>query len=310
MVRLFENKASYGLNCEEIADILNFYNGHNYGESAYRKYWKAFNEGRLYERNANPRNPHIRILSISDLHIPFQKPIEVFGKYANKIDVLQINGDILDCAAISKFSKVRRTSVIGEIIEARSYLIDLIEFLRPARVVVTYGNHDVRLENYLVKNLDTDIIELMPRTPIDYILFDGITHYDKETRATMKYDPLIKVFPSVKIEYTDNWWCQIGQTIFCHPMAFSSMPMKTAEKALLFFRNEGLVFTSLVMAHTHRVGMYKIGSTELFEQGACCDTSKMHYHNGQLVNSQKEGYVYLEQDSDGAVTYYDQVSLN
>lgn len=310
MVRLFENKSSYNLNCEEIADILNFYNGHSYGESAYRKYWKAFNEGRQYERGYTGRNPHARILSISDLHIPFQKPVEVFGKYACKVDILQINGDILDCAAISKFSKTYRTSVVQEIIEARQYLIDLIDFIKPTEIVVTYGNHDIRLENYLAKNLDSDIIELMPRTPLDFILFDGITHYDKQSRATMKYDPLAKVFPSVKITYDDNWWCQIGQTVFCHPLAFSSMPMKTAEKALLFFRNEGVQFTSLVMAHTHRVGMYKIGSTELFEQGACCDTSKMHYHNGQLVNSQKEGYIYLEQDENGMVTYYDQVILN
>lgn len=310
MVRLFENKSSYGLNCEGIAEILNFYNGHNYGESAYRKYWKAFNEGRIYERKANPRKPYRRILSISDLHIPFQKPVSVFGKYANKIDVLQINGDIVDCAAISKFNKTRRTSVVKEIISARAYLIELIEFLNPKEVFVTYGNHDIRLENYLTKNLDTDVLELLPRTPIDYILFDGITHYDKETRATMRYDPISKVFPTITFNYEDNWWCQIGQTIFCHPLAFSSLPMKTAEKALLFFRNEGLIFTSLVMAHTHRVGMYKIGETSLFEQGACCDTRKMQYHNGQLVNSQKEGFIYLEQDKDGKVTYYDQVTMN
>lgn len=30
------------------------------------------------------------ILSISDLHIPFQKPLETFEKYAGKIDVLQL----------------------------------------------------------------------------------------------------------------------------------------------------------------------------------------------------------------------------
>lgn len=272
MVRLFENKTEYGLNCNDIASLLNLQNGFDYGECTYRKYWKAFNDGREYERRYNPRHPAKRILSISDLHVPYQKPISAFSKYAGKIDVLQLNGDIVDCESISKFPKVRRKSVIQEIIEARDYLINLISYLKPAEVVCTYGNHDVRLENYLSKKLDTDVLELLPRTPLDLIFNEGIVHYDKEVRATSKYEPLRAVFLDIHITYADNWWCQIGQTIFCHPLAFSSMTMKTSEKAMYFLRNEGLQFTSIVMAHTHRIGMYKIGNTTLFEQGAACET--------------------------------------
>ena len=76
--------------------------------------------------------------------------------------------------------------------------------------------------------------------------------------------------------------------------------MKTAEKAMQFFRNEGLAFTSLVMAHTHHTGQYKIGNTMLYEQGCCCDSGQMNYADGKLYNAQKEGYVYMVQDSDGA----------
>ena len=36
------------------------------------------------------------ILSVSDLHIPFAKPLETFADYIGKIDILQLNGDILD----------------------------------------------------------------------------------------------------------------------------------------------------------------------------------------------------------------------
>ena len=38
-----------------------------------------------------------RILSISDAHVPFNKPIDIFRPYANRIDTLVFNGDILDC---------------------------------------------------------------------------------------------------------------------------------------------------------------------------------------------------------------------
>ena len=37
----------------------------------------------------------------------------------------------------------------------------------------------------------------------------------------------------------------------------------------------------------------------IYEQGACCETDKMMYGDGQLVNSQKQGFVYLCQDNEG-----------
>ena len=71
------------------------------------------------------------ILSISDLHIPFQKPLETFEKYAGKIDVLQLNGDLIDCMALSRFTKTFRVSPVEEMIVCRQYLIDLITMIRP-----------------------------------------------------------------------------------------------------------------------------------------------------------------------------------
>ena len=75
--------------------------------------------------------------------------------------------------------------------------------------------------------------------------------------------------------------------------------MKTAEKAVLWFRNEGYDFNCLVMAHTHRLGSYKIGNTTMYEQGAACETQKMRYGDGALVNSQQQGCIYVCLDKDG-----------
>jgi predicted phosphodiesterase len=242
-----------------------------------------------------------RILSISDTHVPFQLPIETYKDYRGQVDILQLNGDIVDMQAISKFPKSYRVSVMEEIIQGRQYIIDLIEYINPKKVVVTYGNHDIRFQNYLSKNLDSDLLELMPQTVLDLIFIDGFNHYDKRSKTKTNYEPLQKVFKDIEINYTENWFCQIGETIFCHPSAFSTGILKTAEKAMYFFRNEGYIFKSLVMAHTHRVGEYTIGNTTIYEQGACCDTKKMNYSDGKLTNSQKEGFIFICQDDNGNV---------
>lgn len=255
----------------------------------------------IYEYDNYLKNNGVstRILSISDTHVPFQLPIETFTDYVNRVDVLQLNGDIVDMQSISKFPKAYRISVMEEIIQGRKYIIDLIEYIKPQKVVITYGNHDIRFQNYLSKNLDADLLELMPQTVLDLIFNDGFNHYDKRCRTKTFYEPLKKIFKNIEIDYTENWYCQIGDTIFCHPSAFSTGIMKTAEKAMYFFRNEGYDFNSLVMAHTHRTGQYTIGNTTIYEQGACCDTKQMHYSDGKLVNSQKEGFIYVCQDELG-----------
>lgn len=298
-VRIFENKNIYGLTCNDIAELLNKETGQSYTESAYRKEYAAFNRGRLYERGKVEQGVATRILSISDLHYPFAKPIDTFADYVGRVDVLQLNGDILDCAALSKFPKTYRTSPVEEMIGARQYLIDLIEYIQPKKVIATYGNHDIRLASYLSKHLDNEIQELMPETALEYIFVDGFLHYDRRTRTKIRYEPLCDVFDDIEIEYTGKWWCQIGKTVFAHPKTFSSAPMKTAEKALLWFRNEGMDFNSLIMAHTHRMGSYKIGNTTIYEQGAACDTNQMQYGDGLLVNSQKQGFIYVCLDKDG-----------
>lgn len=298
-VRLFENKALYKLDCNKIAELLNYENGHSYESSCYRKEWQSFNRGRIYERELIERGVKTRILCISDIHFPFAKPIEIFCDYVGRVDILVLNGDLLDCYAISKFSKLYRDSPIEEMIGARQYLINLIEYIRPKQVVVTYGNHELRLCSYLNSRLDTDIQELMPETALDYLFVDGFTHYDRKLKTKTYYEPIRDVFEDIKIEYTGNWHCQIFDTIFCHPKAFASNPMKTAEKAMYFFRNEGKQFKTLVMAHTHRTGSYTIGNTTIYEQGAACETDKMNYTDGMLINSQKQGFIYLCYDKDG-----------
>lgn len=239
------------------------------------------------------------ILSLSDLHVPFQKDFHILKDYAGRIDILQLNGDLVDAKALSKFPKLYRSSPVEELIMCRQYLIDLINYIKPKKVIACKGNHEDRLGMYLAKNMDCDIQELMPMTALDYIFEDGFTHYDRRSGTKTKYSPIGDVFTDIDICYSGTWYNVIGDVVFAHPKAFSSAPMKTAEKALYWFRNEGFDFKNLVMAHTHRIGSYKIGNTNIYEQGAFCQTDKMQYADGLLVNSQKQGFIVLFQDKDG-----------
>ena len=298
-VRLFEHAAEYNLRYYEVADLLNAECGEKWDESKWRKDFKLFRRGMIYEKCKSENGVATRVLSISDLHVPFQKPIETFKDYIGRIDILQINGDVTDFAGISKFPKAYRSSPMEEIIQSRQYLIDLIEYLHPKKVIINYGNHDIRFQSYFIKQLDTDLLELMPETSLDLICTDGFRHYDKKLRTKVFYEPLANVFEDIEIEYTGNWFCQIGETILCHPLTFKGGIMQTSQDAVTWFRNEGYVFSALVMSHTHRVGDYAIGNTILYEQGACCETSQMRYANGRLTMSQKEGFLYLCLDKDG-----------
>lgn len=284
---------------ENLSELI-FGDGNCYNESEVRK--RLYGMKYLLEvmdKEKYGNGVATRILSISDNHVPFQLPIETYSEFVGRVDILQLNGDIIDQQAISKFPKAYRVSVMEEMIMGRQFMIDLIEYIKPKKVSINYGNHELRFQNYLSKNLDSDMLELMPTTALDLICTDGFNHYDKRNKTKTWYEPLIKVFDNIEIEYTENWFSQIGKTIFCHPSAFSVGILKTAEKAVNWFRNEGYDFDALVMAHTHRIGDYKVGKTIMYEQGAGCDTSKQHYNNGRLTNSQKEGFIYLCQDEYG-----------
>ena len=127
----------------------------------------------LYAQQKTMRGVKNRILCVSDTHVPYQLPVTTFAEYAGVTDVLILNGDIADCQAISRFPKTYRISPMLELIKTREYLIELIDYISPNKVIVTYGNHDIRFQNYLAKNLDTDLLELMPKTALELISRTG-----------------------------------------------------------------------------------------------------------------------------------------
>lgn len=296
-IRLYDNAKEYKLNVRDIADILNKKSGTNKDESAWRKYYAAFRHGISYAKN-NASKDFTKILALSDFHYPFNLPISTFSRYRNP-DILVLNGDILDCQSISKFPKNYRIPIKEELVGARQYLIDLIEYVSPKEVYITVGNHEARLGKYLASKIDTDVIELLPDTALDYIVTDGFYNYDKRQHTKVWYEPIQQIFDNITINYDGDWKVKIGKTIFAHPLAYSSSTMKTSEKAANFFFRTSENFDTIVLAHTHQLGFYIQGNINLYEQGTCSDIEQLDYQNGKLTNPQQKGFLYLVQDKDG-----------
>lgn len=303
-IRLCENKTSYGLNYRQIADLLNKENGKNYGESAYRKKYTDFNRGRVYEREHTSEYVAKRILTISDMHVPYHYPVSIFKDYYGLVDVLILNGDIMDCQSISHFPKQYRINIVREMIETRQYINDLINLIRPRKVIITKGNHEHRMVRYLSDKLNEDIMNLMPDSPMDLIINDGFKDNDRFKHTITYYPPLRELFEDlhIDIEYNGNWYCRIGNVIFCHPLKYSSPILKTAEKAVNYFnRSKERSFTALVMAHTHKVGFYKLGDVSMYEQGCLCRLDMIDYADGNLQDPQQNGYMYISLDKNGNI---------
>ena len=191
---------------------------------------------------------------------------------------------------------------MDELIQAREYFIKLINYISPKKVLVIYGNHEARLGSYLAKNLDSEVNQLLPDNALDLLFDTGFNYYNKQDRIRTFYEPIKNVCTDINIVNTNDWKCRIGKTIFAHPLAFSSSALKTVDKAVEYFHDtEKEVFDCVVLAHTHHRGNAPKGYIEMYEQGCCCDISKLHYRDGKFGTPQQKGFVYLCQDKDGNI---------
>ena len=96
-----------------------------------------------------------KALIISDLHIPYVD-IETLDMaleygYNNGVECVIVNGDLLDFGTISRFlSKPNEMRVIEQTHEA----INILNYIQKAldcKVVFHAGNHDIRIEHYLMR---------------------------------------------------------------------------------------------------------------------------------------------------------------
>ena len=244
-----------------------------------------------------------RILCISDMHIPFNRDIKEFFKYKGKVDTLVLNGDIIDNYSMSSFTKMYRLSLVEELIQARELLIELIEEIKPKKVTVVTGNHEIRLGKKIADKIGSDLLDLMPRDALAFLFDTGFNYYDRIKKCKTVYTPIDEEV-DCEVNYVGNFWTKAGKTIVVHPQAFRGTTLGTVGKAYDYFTAIGEDFQSIIMAHTHKLGMYVMNDKYLYEQGTCADLNHMDYQDLKLPkSSQVNGYMYIIQDKDGNLIY-------
>ena len=244
-----------------------------------------------------------RILCISDMHIPFNRDIKEFFKYKGKVDTLVLNGDIIDNYSMSSFTKMYRLSLVEELIRARELLIELIEEIKPKKVTVVTGNHEIRLGKKIADKIGSDLLDLMPRDALAFLFDTGFNYYDRIKKCKTVYTPIDEEV-DCEVNYVGNFWTKEGKTIFVHPQAFRGTTLGTVGKAYDYFTAIGEDFQSIIMAHTHKLGMYVMNDKYLYEQGTCANLNHMDYQDLKLPkSSQVNGYMYIVQDKDGNLIY-------
>lgn len=94
------------------------------------------------------------ILVISDLHFPFhdQRAIATAVEHRKDIDCIVILGDMLDFYSLSSFNKrPDMPGILDELHIGKSFLYYLREKHKKARIIFYEGNHEMRLDSYIMK---------------------------------------------------------------------------------------------------------------------------------------------------------------
>lgn len=99
----------------------------------------------------------LKALVINDLHIPYHdkaavEAVLLYGE-KEKVNLIILLGDIIDFYQISSFVKNPKKQPIDfEITETKKFLSDLRKRFPEARIIYKVGNHEYRLDRYIIKN--------------------------------------------------------------------------------------------------------------------------------------------------------------
>jgi predicted phosphodiesterase len=216
----------------------------------------------------------LKVLILSDIHIPYHDEVAVstaiaFGK-KKKPDVIILNGDIGDFYGVSRHDKDPRRSLADELDALRQFLFHLRAQFPKARILYKIGNHEDRMEKFLVKNAPVLL---------------GVT--DFELPVLLKFEELnIELVPSLTLIRLGNLPIYHGHEL---PQGMSS-PVNPARG--IWMR----VQESLICGHWHRTSEHTESTglnkrlSSCWSTGCLCDLSPDY----AIVNRWNHGFVWVE----------------
>jgi hypothetical protein len=221
----------------------------------------------------------LKVLILSDIHIPYHDEVAVAAAIAHgkkkKPDIIILNGDIGDFYGVSRHDKDPHRSLADELNAIRQFLFHLRKQFPTSRILYKIGNHEVRMELFLIKNAPVLL---------------GIK--DFEIPILLKFDELnIELVPSLTL-------IRLGKLPIYHghelPQGMSS-PVNPARG--IWMR----VQESLICGHWHRTSEHT-ESTGLNKQlsscwstGCLCNLTPDY----AIVNRWNHGFAWVETQTDG-----------
>ena len=109
-----------------------------------------------YKPYVYPHRKHDRLLILSDIHVPYHNPAALdaalyYGQ-DHKANGILINGDFLDCYAISSYDKNPMNRRFAEELKMGKEILEVIRGAFPtAHMMYVIGNHEERYEKYMFK---------------------------------------------------------------------------------------------------------------------------------------------------------------
>jgi predicted phosphodiesterase len=221
----------------------------------------------------------LKVLILSDIHIPYHDEVAVAAAIAHgkkkRPDVIILNGDIGDFYGVSRHDKDPRRSLSDELDAIRQFLFHLRAQFPKARILYKIGNHEARMEMFLVKNAPVLL---------------GVS--DFELPVLLKFDELqIELVPSLTLIRLGNLPIYHGHEL---PQGMSS-PVNPARG--IWMR----VQESLICGHWHRTSEHTESTglnkklSSCWSTGCLCDLSPDY----AIVNRWNHGFVWVETQACG-----------
>ena len=114
-----------------------------------------------------PKKSYTKAIVISDIHIPFHDPELIsaaekswkdLAKKHGGLDYIFLNGDIIDCFAVSRFGRTAEmssASLTDELKETKKFLVRLRKDHPKARIIYVEGNHEFRIRKLIMEPKDS-----------------------------------------------------------------------------------------------------------------------------------------------------------
>jgi transcriptional regulator with XRE-family HTH domain len=230
----------------------------------------------------------VKMLYLSDLHIPFtiyDLVKHIIEEHADA-DVLVINGDFLDLFNVSTFAKDKSVALHRELEEGREFLEVVSKIFKD--VVITEGNHERRLRNYIKHVVPVDMHFLFPQDCLQVVQNGSV--FDKE--------------PLENVHVVGSWWVKLFDTIIAHPDNFNAGPLKTVINTSEHFTMvKGVPHRACVIGHTHQAGKFIDRNRMVMETG-CLQHDVDYKHGSRFIKTTwTKAHALLYFNADGEVLF-------